>query len=258
MASEDDLWRWMSALAEARTPRDVALAVAEVGSDAADASFSHLALLDADNDWVRVARGSPLDQDIADRWDEFPLSAQTPSCEAMLTGRPILLGSPQVIGERYPNLSADMLAASLMATASLPLHAANGTPLGAAGFAWDSPQSFSVDQVSRLDLIARLAAQALDRVAVPERNAPQESTSSPAATTRLVAEDDRLTRRETEVLRLLAVGYRNTEIAGLLGVSLRTVESERSQLRKRLGLRTRAQLVQFAIDEGLAHISRTD
>ena len=258
MASEDDLWRWMGALAEARTPRDVALAVAEVGSDAADASFSHLALLDADNDWVRIARGSPLDQDIADRWDEFPLSAQTPSCEAMLTGRPVLLGSPQVIGERYPNLLADTLAASLMATASLPLHAANGTPLGAAGFAWDFPQSFPEDQVSRLDLIARLAAQALDRVAVLERDAPQESTSSPAATTRLVAEDDRLTRRESEVLRLLAVGYRNTEIAGLLGVSLRTVESERSQLRKSLGLRTRAQLVQFAIEEGLAPISRTD
>jgi len=257
MASEDDLWRWMSALAEARTRRDVAFAVAEVGSDAADASFAHLALLDADNDWVRVARGSPLDQDIADRWDEFPLSAQTPSCEAMLTGRPVLLGSPQVIGERYPNLSADMLAASLMATASLPLHAANGTPLGAAGFAWDRPQSFSVDQVSRLDLIARLAAQVLDHVQLLERNAPQESTGSPA-TTRPAVEDDRLTRREIEVLRLLAVGYRNTEIAGLLGVSLRTVESERSQLRKKLGLRTRAQLVQFAIEEGLAPVSRTD
>lgn len=72
MASEDDLWRWMSALAEARTPRDVAFAVADAGSDAADAMFSHLALLDADNDWVRVARGSSLDQDIADRWDKFP------------------------------------------------------------------------------------------------------------------------------------------------------------------------------------------
>ncbi len=257
MASEDDLWRWMSALAEARTPRDVALAVAEVGTDAADASFSHLALLDADNDWVRVALGSPLDQDIADRWDEFPLSAQTPSCEAILTGRPVLLGSPQVIGERYPNLLDDMLAATLMATASLPLHAANGSPLGAAGFAWDHPQSFSADQVSRLELIARLAAQVLDHVQLLERDAPQESTSS-SATTRPVVEDDRLTRREIEVLRLLAVGYRNTEIAGLLGVSLRTVESERSQLRKRLGLRTRAQLVQFAIEEGLAHISRTD
>ncbi len=258
MVSEDDLWRWMSALAEASTPRDVALAVAEAGSDAADASFANLALLDPDNDWVRVVHGSSLDQDIADRWDEFPLSAQTPLCEAMQTGRPVLLGSPQVIGERYPNLLADTLAASLMATASLPLHGASGSPLGAAGFAWDRPQSFSVDQVNRLDLIARLAAQALDRVQVLERDGLQESTSSPAATTRLVVEDERLTRREIEVLRLLAVGYKNSEIAGLLGVSLRTVESERSQLRKRLGLRTRAQLVQLAIEEGLAPIRRTD
>jgi DNA-binding CsgD family transcriptional regulator len=258
MVSEEDLWRWMSVLAEASTPTDVALAVADAGSDAADASFANLALLDPGSDWIRVVHGRSLDQDIADRWHEFPLSAQTPLCEAMRTGQPVLLGSPEVIGERYPNLLADTLAASLMATASLPLHAASGTPLGAAGFAWDHPQTFSVDQVSRLDLIARLAAQALDRVQVLGRDALRESTSSPAATARLVAEDDRLTRREIEVLRLLAVGYRNTEIADLLGVSLRTVESERSQLRKRLGLRTRAQLVQFAIEEGLAPITRTD
>ncbi len=258
MVSEDDLWRWMSALTEASTRRDVALAVAEAGSEAADASFANLALLDPDNNWVRVVHGSSLDQDIVERWHEFPLSAQTPLCEAMQTGRPVLLGSPQVIGERYPNLLDDTLAASLMATASLPLHASSGTPLGATGFAWDRPQSFSVDQVSRLDLIARLAAQALERVQVLERDRLQEPTGSPAATARLVAEDDRLTRREVEVLRLLAVGYRNTEMADLLGVSLRTVESERSQLRKRLGLRTRAQLVQFAIEEGLAPITRTD
>jgi len=258
MVSEEDVWRWMSVLLEASTPRDVALAVAEAGSDAADASFANLALLDPDNDWVRVVHGSSLDQDIADRWTEFPLSAQTPLCEAIQTARPVLLGSPQVIGERYPNLLADTLAASLMATASLPLHAASGSPLGAAGFAWDRPQSFSADQVSRLDLIARLAAQALERVQVLERDGPRETTGSPAATARLVAEDDRLTRREIEVLRLLAVGYRNTEIASLLGVSLRTVESERSELRKRLGLRTRAQLVQFAIEEGFAPITRTD
>ena len=256
--SEDDLWRWMSALAEASTPRDVAFAVAEVGSDAADAAFSNLALLDADNDWVRVVHGSSLDPDIADRWDEFPLSAQTPLCEAMLTGRSVLLGTPEAIGEHYPDLLADTLAASLVATASLPLRATNGDCLGAAGFAWDTPQSFPVDQLSRLDLIARLASQALERAQLLERPGQQESTSSPTAPARLRTEDPGLTRREIEVLRLLAIGYRNTEVADLLGVSLRTVESERSQLRRRLNLRTRAELVQFAIDEGLAPISRAD
>src|SRR5271165_3899173 len=98
MVSEDDLWRWMSVLSEASTPIDVALAVAEVGSDAADASFANLALLDPDKDWVRVVHGSSLDRDIADRWPEFPLSALTPLCEAIQTGRPVLLGSPQAIG----------------------------------------------------------------------------------------------------------------------------------------------------------------
>ena len=60
-------------------------------------------------------------------------------------------------------------------------------------------------------------------------------------------------KREREVLQLIAVGYTNPEIANLLGVSLRTVESTRSQLRQKLGLRTRAQLVRFAFEQGLAN-----
>ncbi len=257
MVSEDALWQWMSALADARRPREVARAVAEVGSQAADASFSNLALLDPSNGWVRVVHGSALDQDIADRWDAFPLSAQTPLCEAMQTGRTVLLGSPQAIAQHYPNLLADTLAASLMATASLPLFATDGSALGAVGFAWDRPQSFSADQLSRLDLITRLAAQALGRVEVEERAALPKSPSSPP-TTPLINENDRLTHREIEVLRLVSIGYKNSEIASLLGVSLRTVESERSALRKRLGLRTRAQLVKFAMEQGFAPISRTE
>src|ERR1700733_5636516 len=98
MVSEDDLWRWMSVVSGAVTSADVSFAVAEVGADAADASFANLALLDADASlpWVRVVHGSFLDSAIAARWIEFPLSAQTPLCEAMQTGVPVLLGSPEI------------------------------------------------------------------------------------------------------------------------------------------------------------------
>ena len=255
MVCEDDLWRWMSVVSGAVTPADVSFAVAEVGADAADASFANLALLDADASlpWVRVAHGSFLDFTIAARWIEFPLSAQTPLCEAMRTGLPVLLGSPEIIGERYPNLLADTLAASLSATASLPLYAASGSILGAAGFGWGHPQEFGAEQMRRLDLIARLAAQALDRALLYERDrAPGASTPTNTEAAGRVP-THLLTRRDQAVLRLLAVGYTNTEIANLLGVSLRTVESTRARLRERLDLRTRAQLVAYANETGLAN-----
>ena len=56
---------------------------------------------------------------------------------------------------------------------------------------------------------------------------------------------------ELEVLRLLALGHTNAEVARLLGVSLRTVESRRARLFGKLGLRTRAELVRYAADIGV-------
>lgn len=62
---------------------------------------------------------------------------------------------------------------------------------------------------------------------------------------------DRLAPRERAVLRLVAAGYTNVEIANLLGSSLRSVESSRARLRRTLGVRTRAELVRYALDNGL-------
>jgi DNA-binding CsgD family transcriptional regulator len=61
-----------------------------------------------------------------------------------------------------------------------------------------------------------------------------------------------LTPRELTVARLVATGYTNAEIANLLGLSLRSIEVSRARLRQQLGVRTRAGLVRFARDAGLA------
>src|SRR5207302_1239065 len=63
----------------------------------------------------------------------------------------------------YPHLVADTVTASLAATASVPLRAANGVSLGAVGFGWTLRQAFGPNQLRRLDLIARIASQALER-----------------------------------------------------------------------------------------------
>lgn len=60
-----------------------------------------------------------------------------------------------------------------------------------------------------------------------------------------------LTKRQRQILQLIAEGRANKEIAFLLGVSIRTVEFHRYQLMARLGLHSVADLTRFAIEEGL-------
>jgi DNA-binding NarL/FixJ family response regulator len=65
------------------------------------------------------------------------------------------------------------------------------------------------------------------------------------------AEADPLTDREREVLRLLALGHTNQEIAKTLFLSVRTVETHRAHIMQKLRLTTRAELVQYAMEQGL-------
>src|SRR3954451_14754731 len=62
---------------------------------------------------------------------------------------------------------------------------------------------------------------------------------------------DDLTEREVQVLRLIALGHTNTEIASQLFLSVRTVESHRAHIQQKRRLSTRAELVRYALDHGL-------
>jgi DNA-binding NarL/FixJ family response regulator len=57
--------------------------------------------------------------------------------------------------------------------------------------------------------------------------------------------------RERDVLQLLALGYTNHEIAGMLFISVRTVDTHRAHIMRKLELRSRAELVMFALANGL-------
>ena len=65
------------------------------------------------------------------------------------------------------------------------------------------------------------------------------------------AEEDPLSEREREVLRLLALGHTNQEIARRLYISVRTAETHRAHIMQKLRLQTRAELVQYALTQGL-------
>jgi two-component system, NarL family, response regulator NreC len=76
---------------------------------------------------------------------------------------------------------------------------------------------------------------------------------------RLAAEPDTampddLSERELEVLRLIALGHTNNEIAEQLYLSVRTVESHRAHIQQKLGMTTRSELVRYAIDRGLIDV----
>ena len=65
------------------------------------------------------------------------------------------------------------------------------------------------------------------------------------------AAEDPLSDREREVLRLLALGHTNQEIAKMLYISVRTAETHRAHIMQKLRLSTRAELVRHALQQGL-------
>ena len=65
------------------------------------------------------------------------------------------------------------------------------------------------------------------------------------------AQADPLSDREREVLRLLALGHTNQEIAKMLFISVRTAETHRAHIMQKLNLRSRADLVRYALANGL-------
>lgn len=64
-----------------------------------------------------------------------------------------------------------------------------------------------------------------------------------------------LSEREMEVIALVASGYTATKIAEMLKISPKTIETYRSRIAKKLGIRTRAELVHYAAECGLLRIS---
>ena len=87
-------------------------------------------------------------------------------------------------------------------------------------------------------LSSQLSQHALDAYAQKARATPPDAYAT-------------LTTREREVFHLAAEGRTSAQIAGRLGISPRTAETHRAHLMRKLGLRTRADLVRFALDRGL-------
>jgi DNA-binding NarL/FixJ family response regulator len=98
------------------------------------------------------------------------------------------------------------------------------------------------------------SATVAELVGAIELVAAGESYLHPSLGAALASSDDEpsgLTRREQDVARLIALGHTNPQVAQQLRVSVRTVETHRAHLMRRLHLAHRHELVQWALDQGL-------
>ena len=93
------------------------------------------------------------------------------------------------------------------------------------------------------------------------RAAAGETYLNPQLGARMAAEPlgpsgppDDLSEREVEVLRMIALGHTNAEIAEQLYLSVRTVESHRAHIQQKLRRSSRADLVRYALDHGLVEL----
>jgi two-component system response regulator NreC len=83
---------------------------------------------------------------------------------------------------------------------------------------------------------------------------PQLGARIAAAPAEPAGPPDDLTEREVEILRLIALGHTNSEIAGQLYLSVRTVESHRAHIQQKIRLTSRAELVRYALEHGLVAV----
>jgi two-component system, NarL family, response regulator NreC len=106
---------------------------------------------------------------------------------------------------------------------------------------------FVVKRAADTELLAAIRAVSRGRQFVDATSRPVDRRPRPAR--------PRLSPREDEVLRRIAEGHTNREIASRLGVSVKTVETFRARVCQKLGLRTRAELARYALRLGLVDLN---
>lgn len=114
---------------------------------------------------------------------------------------------------------------------------------------------YLVKTVADIQLLGALRAVCQGRIVVdvnlPESKSRSQATADPDVGTSGSTGFACLSAREREVLTLVVQGHTNLEIAGRLELSVKTIETYRARIAEKLGLRTRADLVRYALEVGL-------
>jgi hypothetical protein len=133
------------------------------------ADYANFALLDrGDGRTIRLFHSLALHPSIAHRYDEFDLDAPFPIAAAVRTGEVVVLSGAGDYAARFPEMWADTVAAGMTATVSVPLIRADGSSIGALGFAWSLPPEFDVALQCALGALGELCTEIIERSEVYE------------------------------------------------------------------------------------------
>ena len=188
-------------------------------------------LLDTQPDMETVGEAGNVDEAIA---ETRALDPDLVLLDLTMPGKPGLTAMPELLRE-HPDLKVMILSME-----DDPRYVREAFAAGARGYLLKEAVANEV-----VGAIREVAAGG--RYVHPELGARLIDTEPSAES----PHDDPLSDREREVLTLLALGHTNHEIAKQLFISVRTAEAHRAHIMKKLNLASRAELVRYAIANGL-------
>jgi len=188
-------------------------------------------LLDAQPDMKTVGEAGSVDEAIAEARAHEP---DLVLLDLTMPGRPGMQAMPELLRD-HPGLKVMILSME-----DDPRYVREAFAAGARGYLLKEAVANEV-----VGAIREVAAGG--RYVHPELGARLVETERTSES----AGESPLSEREREVLALLALGHTNHEIAKKLFISVRTAEAHRAHIMKKLGLQTRAELVRYAIANGL-------
>jgi DNA-binding NarL/FixJ family response regulator len=165
----------------------------------------------------------------------------TPDVVVMDIGMPGLNGIDATRRIRKTDRRTEVLALSLHESEHF---AREVLAAGARGYVFKSDAAHEVVQAVRSILrkkqyLTKRLAESAERLGLAEKKKSNASTGS------------RLTRREREVMQLVAEGHSSRSISEVLKISVKTTETHRARIMKKLELRSVADLVRYALREGI-------
>jgi two-component system response regulator NreC len=189
-------------------------------------------LLDSQTSLSVVAEASSAEEALEAPLDRDPDLIVTDLSMEGLHGAAVV----EAFAERFPN--ARILVLSVVDT---PSDVRRAIDAGARGYLLKGAAAAELaDAIARIMNGERYVQPALGAMLAGDDGAPSRAADPVAS----------LTEREHEVLDLLVLGHTNVEVASLLFLSSRTVESHRASIQRKLGVKSRADLVRFALGSG--------
>ena len=131
-----------------------------------------------------------------------------------------------------------------------PAYLAAAVAAGASGYV--------VKKVADSELLTAIRAVHAGRTFVDFTSAPGADRLPPSLRGGMVPHAKDLSRREREVLLLLAQGHSNRQVADAIRISVKTVETYRMRLKDKLGLKGRPELYRFAVESGILETGAGD